>query len=276
MSYRSCKGMPIIATKRRLTTDFIRSNSEIQVQQLMIAVSTIAFSNINGKHILNGFIITSSACAFGTAGTVAAAPTLGGTSYDSAISFSSAAPVVIISGNISSSGTTEIAAPPILASLGTFVARCLQPAGESIVRRSTLSLLEHLRTQHCNISSTWDEEITLTPLSTTKPTLSATRTAVAEREFRKTLQSDFLPPTADATREGPVTKHVRLTAALILQNLATYSSIARRQLSGYELLLCDLALSGGKASNVLVKCLAVLATELSASDVTGNSSRNLR
>lgn len=133
-------------------------------------------------------------------------------------------------------------------------------------------------------------------MTAAKPTLSATRAVVTEREFRKTLQSDFLPPTADATREGPVTKHVRLTAALILQNLATYSSIARRlvyrgfwvrimtlitvhlslrQLSGYESLLCDLALSGGEASNVLVKCLAVLATELSASDVTGNS-RNLR
>lgn len=29
-------------------------------------------------------------------------------------------------------------------------------------------------------------------------------------------------------REGPVTKHIRLTAALILRNLARYSALGRR------------------------------------------------
>ncbi|KAM7542863.1 hypothetical protein Aperf_G00000015678 [Anoplocephala perfoliata] len=104
---------------------------------------------------------------------------------------------------------------------------------------------------------------------------SAAGAAVAELESGKTFQSDSLPRIADDTRGVPVSEHVHLTS-LILQDLATYSSIVRRHLSGYESLLCDLALSGGEASNVLVKCLAVLATELSASDVTGNSSRNLR
>ncbi|VUZ45047.1 unnamed protein product, partial [Hymenolepis diminuta] len=141
---------------------------------------------------------------------------------------------------------------------------------QSTIRRGSLSLLEHLRENHCNMPFvTSSGEATLTPLTTTKPSVNVTRTAMAEREFRQTLQSDFLPSTTEKSKEGPVTKHIRLTAALILQNLVTNSSLARKRLSAFEPLLVDLALSGEEASNVLVKCLAVMATD--ASGAEGNS-----
>ncbi|KAH9280009.1 AT-rich interactive domain-containing protein 2 [Echinococcus granulosus] len=154
---------------------------------------------------------------------------------------------------------------------------------ESGTRRSSLSLLDHLHEQHCathppgapnkllstastNSVTVESEGSLLTPLTTMKPSLSATRAAVADCEFRQALQADFMPTTSDAMREGPVTKHVRLTAALILHNLATYSSAARRQLRAYETLLCEMALSGTEASSTLIKCLALLSTSPSSED----------
>nr|CDS31955.1 zinc finger (C2H2) and AT rich interactive domain containing protein [Hymenolepis microstoma] len=145
---------------------------------------------------------------------------------------------------------------------------------QSTIRRGSLSLLEHLRENHCNVSQvTSDEETSLTSLTTTKPSVNISRMAMIEREFRQTLQSDFLPCTAEKSKEGPVTKHIRLTTALILQNLVTYSSLARKRLIPFEPLLVDLALSGGEASNVLMKCLSAMATD--ASGAEGNS-RNFR
>lgn len=51
--------------------------------------------------------------------------------------------------------------------------------------------------------------------------------------------------------EGPVTKSIRLTAALILRNLVTYSSTAKRCLKRYEPHLANVALSNVEASGVL-------------------------
>ncbi|VDM31681.1 unnamed protein product [Hydatigera taeniaeformis] len=154
---------------------------------------------------------------------------------------------------------------------------------ESNTRRSSLSLLDHLHEQHCAthssglpsklLSTVSTSSVTaesegpiLTSLTTMKPSLSATRAVVADCEFRQALQADFLPTTSEVMREGPVTKHVRLTAALILQNLITYSSAARRQLRAYEALLCEMALSGTEASSTLTKCLAILSASPSNED----------
>ncbi|KAH8373033.1 hypothetical protein KR009_011015 [Drosophila setifemur] len=51
--------------------------------------------------------------------------------------------------------------------------------------------------------------------------------------------------------EGPVTKSIRLTAALILRNLVTYSSTAKRTLKRYEPHLANVALSNVEASGVI-------------------------
>ncbi|CAD5117237.1 DgyrCDS6033 [Dimorphilus gyrociliatus] len=57
------------------------------------------------------------------------------------------------------------------------------------------------------------------------------------------------------TKEGPVTKHIRLTAALILNNLARYSSDARSILRKHETRLAYVSLSCVESSSAVAKCL---------------------
>ncbi|XP_053572712.1 AT-rich interactive domain-containing protein 2 [Bombina bombina] len=56
-------------------------------------------------------------------------------------------------------------------------------------------------------------------------------------------------------KEGPITKHIRLTAALILKNVAKHSECGRRSLKRHENHLSVLALSNMEASSTLAKCL---------------------
>ncbi|KAM4677055.1 AT-rich interactive domain-containing protein 2 [Discoglossus pictus] len=56
-------------------------------------------------------------------------------------------------------------------------------------------------------------------------------------------------------KEGPITKHIRLTAALILKNVAKHSECGRRSLKRHENQLSVLALSNMEASSTLAKCL---------------------
>lgn len=56
-------------------------------------------------------------------------------------------------------------------------------------------------------------------------------------------------------KEGPITKHIRLTAALILKNVAKYSECGRRLLLRHENQLSILALSNMEASSTVAKCL---------------------
>lgn len=130
------------------------------------------------------------------------------------------------------------------------------------MRRAPLSLLNHLHEVHCArlsiippaLPSTPSQQIVSTqqqqqpqqaslisvngskkpsllknlhwlqPSGTTSAGAKVAAAAKAENQLRAQLQSDFFP----LMKEGPVTKHVRLTAALILYNMATYSPLARR------------------------------------------------
>lgn len=56
-------------------------------------------------------------------------------------------------------------------------------------------------------------------------------------------------------KEDPITKHIRLTAALILKNVVKYSEYGRRLLKRHENQLSVLALSNMEASSTLAKCL---------------------
>ncbi|XP_036312061.1 AT-rich interactive domain-containing protein 2 isoform X2 [Pipistrellus kuhlii] len=56
-------------------------------------------------------------------------------------------------------------------------------------------------------------------------------------------------------KEGPITKHIRLTAALILKNIGKYSECGRRLLKRHENNLSVLAISNMEASSTLAKCL---------------------
>ncbi|XP_062595234.1 AT-rich interactive domain-containing protein 2-like isoform X2 [Saccostrea cucullata] len=65
------------------------------------------------------------------------------------------------------------------------------------------------------------------------------------------------PPYPEFTeaREGPVTKHIRLTAALILRNLARYSAPGRSLIKKYERRISFSAMSALESSNALANCL---------------------
>lgn len=56
-------------------------------------------------------------------------------------------------------------------------------------------------------------------------------------------------------REGPVTKHIRLTAALVLRNLARYSSLGRTLIKKHERHINYTAMSALESSNALANCL---------------------
>ncbi|KAM6986297.1 AT-rich interactive domain-containing protein 2 [Aplochiton taeniatus] len=65
-------------------------------------------------------------------------------------------------------------------------------------------------------------------------------------------------------KEGPMTKHIRLTAALTLKNIAKYSDCGRKSVKRHETHLCVLALSNMEVSTTLAKCLYELTRSLQA------------
>lgn len=62
-------------------------------------------------------------------------------------------------------------------------------------------------------------------------------------------------PEFQEAREGPVTKHIRLTAALILRNLARYSALGRSLIKRHETNINYTAMSNLESSNALANCL---------------------
>lgn len=56
-------------------------------------------------------------------------------------------------------------------------------------------------------------------------------------------------------REGPVTKHIRLTSALILRNLAKYSAAGRSLVKKHERAISYTCMSAVESSTALAKCL---------------------
>ncbi|KAK6735847.1 hypothetical protein RB195_018851 [Necator americanus] len=69
---------------------------------------------------------------------------------------------------------------------------------------------------------------------------------------------NFLPRDITDEPEGPVTKSIRLTSALILRNLARYSATGRHLLRRHERHLCWLALSRLESSHALAQLLSEL------------------
>ncbi|XP_059352626.1 AT-rich interactive domain-containing protein 2-like isoform X2 [Daphnia carinata] len=64
-------------------------------------------------------------------------------------------------------------------------------------------------------------------------------------------------------KEGPVTKSIRLTSALILRNIATHSAIGRRSLQRYENHLASVALSNVESSRTVAQILYELTHQCS-------------
>ncbi|XP_073954613.1 brahma associated protein 170kD isoform X4 [Choristoneura fumiferana] len=138
------------------------------------------------------------------------------------------------------------------------------------VPRRTFALLNHLTDKHCSPQAL-------------KALFNSRRHAAAESEASKPVVLGYPPNAALAAlnkhaadmfnprelmhravsrtpeqldeNEGPVTKSIRLTAALILRNIVIYSNTGRRQLRSYEAHLATIALSSVEASRTIAQVL---------------------
>lgn len=86
----------------------------------------------------------------------------------------------------------------------------------------------------------------------TAPATTSTAVGTSALQAIKRHSADFLnSKELMDENEGPVTKSIRLTAALILRNLVNYTSTAKRGLKRYEPHLANVAFSNVEASGVL-------------------------
>ncbi|KAM6895795.1 AT-rich interactive domain-containing protein 2 [Xenentodon cancila] len=148
--------------------------------------------------------------------------------------------------------------------------------------RQRLSFITHLQDKHCSREALLaglklEEQRAQSPNQTSSQTppvagsTPAQRTPKAivnhpsaalmalRRGSRNLVFRDFTDE-----KEGPVTKHIRLTAALTLKNIAKHSDCGRTLVKRHETHLSVLALSNMEVSTTLAKCLYELTRSLQA------------
>ncbi|KAF9818201.1 hypothetical protein SFRURICE_003942 [Spodoptera frugiperda] len=139
------------------------------------------------------------------------------------------------------------------------------------VPRKTFALLNHLTDKHCSMQALTavyysrrhaaGEAGDGKAVSLNYPpnaALAALNKHAADmfnpRELMHRAELGRTPEQLDEN-EGPVTKSIRLTAALILRNIVIYSNTGRRQLRSYEAHLATIALSSVEASRTIAQVL---------------------
>uniref|UniRef100_A0A8C7CSS2 AT-rich interaction domain 2 n=1 Tax=Oncorhynchus kisutch TaxID=8019 RepID=A0A8C7CSS2_ONCKI len=150
--------------------------------------------------------------------------------------------------------------------------------------RQRLSFITHLQDKHCSRDALLaalklEQEPTQTqdsnqktskpqPVASSTPAPRAQKAIVnhpsaalmaLRRGSRNLVFRDFTDE-----KEGPMTKHIRLTAALTLKNIAKYSDCGRKLVKRHESHLSVLALSNMEVSTTLAKCLYELTRSLQA------------
>uniref|UniRef100_A0A3Q2XSU9 AT-rich interactive domain 2 n=1 Tax=Hippocampus comes TaxID=109280 RepID=A0A3Q2XSU9_HIPCM len=148
--------------------------------------------------------------------------------------------------------------------------------------RQRLSFITHLQDKHCSREALLaglrlEEQQAQSPNPTssqTPPVAGSTPAArppkaivnhpsaalmALRRGSRNLVFRDFTDE-----KEGPVTKHIRLTAALTLKNIAKHSDCGRMLVKKHEPHLSVLALSNMEVSTTLAKCLYELTRSLQA------------
>lgn len=145
---------------------------------------------------------------------------------------------------------------------------CLWPHCDPNVPRHPWSLTTHLQDVHCSEAALRTAALRRHEMSVTggESSIPRPRTPPPHPGYSNTAATDavrrhalnFLPKELTDENEGPVTKSIRLTAALILRNLLRYSGEGRRRARKHEPLLSVLALSRLEASTTLAQALAEL------------------
>ncbi|XP_050489162.1 AT-rich interactive domain-containing protein 2 isoform X2 [Bombus huntii] len=139
---------------------------------------------------------------------------------------------------------------------------CLWASCDALKRRR-FSLMTHLYDRHCNAEtmSIRRKQLTVTgktEVSTSTPSAPHHPGYAPNAAFHaiKRHALEFVnPKELMDDNEGPVTKSIRLTAALILRNLVIYSTHGRRHLRAYEPHLAGVALSNVESSRTIAQVL---------------------
>ncbi|XP_033628759.1 AT-rich interactive domain-containing protein 2-like [Asterias rubens] len=149
------------------------------------------------------------------------------------------------------------------------------------IQRQRWSCVSHILDKHCTEqalrAAAERRQGTSTPSSTsasgTLPTPILYNAHTAYHAIRRSLHTPSLKDLLGES-EGPVTKSIHITAALVLKNMATYSADARSLLRRHEVHLAKLAISNAEASSTLAKCVGELNDErhLEYDDLSDDSS----
>ncbi|XP_053397064.1 AT-rich interactive domain-containing protein 2-like isoform X2 [Mercenaria mercenaria] len=137
---------------------------------------------------------------------------------------------------------------------------CKWEGCETLVRKRW-SLFTHVQDHHCSESSLRvAAQRRLQSFQTGQKIAAPTIPAmVYPNDAANQAIKRFLPkppyPEFMEGREGPVTKHIRLTSALILRNLAKYSAAGRSLLRKHERVISYTCMSAVESSTALAKCL---------------------
>ncbi|KAM4569395.1 AT-rich interactive domain-containing protein 2 isoform 1-T2 [Odontesthes bonariensis] len=148
--------------------------------------------------------------------------------------------------------------------------------------RQRLSFITHLQDKHCSREALLaalkiEEQQAQSPNQTSSQTPPVAGSTPAQRAPKAIVNHPSAALMAlrrgsrnlvfrDFTdeKEGPVTKHIRLTAALTLKNIAKHSDCGRMLVKRHETHLSVLALSNMEVSTTLAKCLYELTRSLQA------------
>lgn len=160
-----------------------------------------------------------------------------------------------------------------------FGGQCLWEGCDPLPRQR-LSFITHLQDKHCSREALLaglklEEQRAQSPNQTTSQTPPAGGSTPAPRAPKAIVNHPSAALMAlrrgsrnlvfrDFTdeKEGPVTKHIRLTAALTLKNIAKHSDCGRMLVKKHETHLSVLALSNMEVSTTLAKCLYELTRSL--------------
>ncbi|XP_076578287.1 AT-rich interactive domain-containing protein 2 isoform X1 [Chaetodon auriga] len=164
---------------------------------------------------------------------------------------------------------------------GVYGGQCLWEGCEPFPRQR-LSFITHLQDKHCSREALLaglklEEQQAQSPNQTSSQTPPAAGSTPAPRAPKAIVNHPSAALMAlrrgsrnlvfrDFTdeKEGPVTKHIRLTAALTLKNIAKHSDCGRMLVKRHETHLSVLALSNMEVSTTLAKCLYELTRSLQA------------
>ncbi|CAF1004616.1 unnamed protein product [Adineta ricciae] len=136
------------------------------------------------------------------------------------------------------------------------------------LKRQKWALISHVHDRHCSEAAFRQAKLrsanpvppaTITINTNRVPTSTTNSMSYASDAawlaIRRHMQVNLFEDQINKSKEGPLTKSIRLTAALILRNLARHSSIGKQNLRQYEQLLANLTLESLEASHILSSCL---------------------